>query len=75
MNKTDFLRLLGTAYDFPDYYSENLDSAEEILADRKEDAGRDRLSLRPLFDALLAEADPEEREGVWALLRDHFGVA
>lgn len=74
MNKTTFLQLLGKAYHFPDYYGQNLDAADEILSDRTEES-ETPISLRPLFEQLLAEATPEEREQVWALLRDHFEVA
>lgn len=72
MNKEQFMQLLGEAYSFPEYYALNLDSADEILEDRKEEQGKEKLSLRPLFDALLAEAPEEERAKIWALLADHF---
>lgn len=74
MRKSDFLQLLGQAYAFPDYYAQNLDSADEILEDRKEAEETKRLSLRPLFEALLREEPAEERAKIWALIRDHFGV-
>jgi len=74
MTKQQFLQLLGQAYDFPDYYGHNLDSADEILEDQKAEAGVDKLSLRPLLEALLAEETGEEREKIWALLRDHFAM-
>lgn len=71
MNKATFLQLLGKAYHFPDYYGQNLDAADEILGDMTEESDVP-LSLRPLFEQLLEEAAPEEREQVWELLRDHF---
>ncbi len=74
MNKTTFLQLLGKAYNFPEYYALKLDSAEEIIEDKKEDSGTDKLSLRNFFDALLAEEPAEEREKIWGLLADHFEV-
>ncbi len=73
MNKATFLQLLGKAYHFPDYHGQNLDAADEILSDMAEEP-ETPLSLRPLFEHLLAEARPEEREQVWALLRDYFEV-
>ena len=75
MNKQSFLQLLGRAYTFPDYYAANLDSAEEIIEDLKEEQGRERLSLAPLFHALLEEASPAERAKIWALVADHFEVS
>ncbi|MCB9297431.1 MAG: hypothetical protein H6559_30535 [Lewinellaceae bacterium] len=36
-----------------DYYAHNLDPAEEIIEDIKEEKQIDKLPLRPLFDALL----------------------
>jgi len=74
MTKEQFMHLLGQAYHFPEYYSLNLDSADEILEDLKEEAGQEKLSLRPLFEALLAEATPEEQQKIWELIRDHFSV-
>lgn len=74
MDKATFLQLLGKAYHFPDYYGQNLDAADEILGDMAEESEMP-LSLRPLFEQLLAEARPEEREQVWALLRDYFEIA
>lgn len=74
MDKQTFLELLGKAYGFPDYYTFNLDSAEEIIEDRKEEEGRDKLPLKPLFDALLAQMPEAEREKAWALLAEHFEV-
>jgi hypothetical protein len=71
MNKATFLQLMGKAYHFPDCYGQNLDAADEILGDMAEES-ETPLSLRPLFEQLLAEARPEEREQVWALLRDYF---
>jgi len=71
MNKATFLQLMGKAYHFPDCYGQNLDAADEILGDMAEES-ETPLSLRPLFEQLLAEARPEEREQVWALLQDHF---
>lgn len=73
MNKANFLKLLGDAYRFPDYYGQNLDAADEILGDMSEDS-EGPLSLRPLFDQLLSDASPEEREQVWALLEYYFEV-
>jgi len=52
-------------------YGQSLDVADEILGDMAE-ASETPLSLRLLFEQLLAEATPEEREQVWALLGDHF---
>ena len=68
------MELLGAAYQFPDYYGRNLDAADEILSDMREDSSSDKLSLRPLFEALLAEAPAVERARIWKLLRDHFVV-
>jgi len=73
MNKATLLQLLGKAYHFPDYYGQNLDAADEILSDMAEES-ETPLSLRPLFEQLLAEATQEEREQVWALLRDYFEI-
>jgi hypothetical protein len=75
MTKPDFLTLLARAYDFPDYFGHNLDAADECLADRLEALGTDRLPLRPLFDTLLADEPPEEREAVLSLLGRYFWVA
>ena len=72
MTTAEFLDLLGRAYDFPDYYGQNLDAADECLADRLEELDTDRLSLLPLFDTLLAEAPPEERGAVMLLLGRYF---
>lgn len=74
MTKEEFLTLLGRAYDFPAYYSNNLDSADEILMDKKEAAGVEQLSLEALFHALLSEAEEAERAQVWMFVRDHFSV-
>lgn len=74
MTKSDFLALLGRAYNFPDYYGQNLDSAEEILDDLREAHPEGELSLEPLIRALLSEATAEEQTQVWDLLQDHFPV-
>lgn len=68
------MALLGGAYHFPDYYAHNLDSAEEIIEDIKEEKQVDKLSIRPLFDALLAEEAEAEREKIWTFLAEHFGI-
>ena len=72
MTKREFMKLLGKAYRFPGYYGLNLDSADEILEDRKEDLGVEKLSLKRFFDVLLADASHEEREMIWDFLVDHF---
>ena len=72
MTKKEFLAILGKAYNFPAYYSHNLDSADEILEDRKEAAGADKLSPAPRFHALLSDEPEAEREKIVAFLRDHF---
>ena len=74
MTKSEFLAILGEAYDFPDYYSHNLDSADEVLEDRKEAEEKEKLSLAPFFHALLAEEEEEERAKIWSFLADHFVV-
>jgi hypothetical protein len=74
MTKTEFLILLGQAYNFPDYYTANLDSADEILGDLEVAAESPRLPLKPFFEVLLAEASPAEREDILDLLGDYFGV-
>ncbi|MCB0563405.1 MAG: barstar family protein [Phaeodactylibacter sp.] len=74
MDKKEFMQLLGKAYGFPDYYSLNLDSAEEIIEDIKEEEEKDRLSLKQFFDELLAQEPEEERAKIWAFLADHFVV-
>jgi len=74
MNKKEFMQLLGKAYGFPEYYALNLDSAEEIVEDMKEEEQKDKLSLKPFFDALLAQEAEAEREKIWAFMRGHFGV-
>lgn len=74
MNKATFLKLLGQAYDFPEYYTNNLDSADEILEDFKEKEQLNHLSLRPLLDLLLTEAQEEEKAQIWSLIQDHFSV-
>lgn len=72
MTKSDFLHLLANAYDFPDYFGHNLDAADEILAEKLEAAGAEQLSLAPFFEALLADAPPEERRSIQALLARYF---
>lgn len=74
MNKKEFMQLLGKAYGFPDYFSLNLDSAEEIIEDLKEEGEKDKLSLMPFFDALLAQEQEAERAKIRAFLADHFVV-
>jgi hypothetical protein len=74
MTKNQFLELLGKAYSFPDYYSLNLDSADEILSDLKEEESKDKLSLRMFFDTLLSEETEEERRKIWELLEEHLGI-
>ena len=74
MTKTTFLELLGKAYNFPEYYSHNLDSADEILEELKEEKGKEKLSLEPIFQALLAEESEEEHRKIWAFITDHFEV-
>lgn len=74
MNKQEFLQLLGAAYGFPDYFSLNLDSAEEIVEDLKEEGEKGQLSLQPFFDALLAGEPMEERKKIWAFLAEHFAM-
>ena len=69
------MRLLGEAYQFPEYYSHNLDSADEILEDLKEEKEEEKLSLQPFFDLLLSEEPEEERRKVWEFMKDHFRVA
>lgn len=49
------MKLLGEAYGFPNYYAHNLDSAEEIIEDIKEEKQMDKLSLKPFFDELLTQ--------------------
>jgi len=66
--------MLGEAYRFPAYYSHNLDSAEEILEDLKEEQGAEKLSLRAFFDTLLSDATPIEQEKIWAFILDHFEI-
>ena len=66
------MKMLGEAYNFPDYYSGNLDSADEILEDRKETLGKEKLSVRPLFDVLLSDETEIERGKIWGLLSDHL---
>ena len=72
MTKPDFLALLARAYHFPDYFTPNLDAADECLADRLAELQTERLPLLPLFDTLLAEVPPEERGAVLLLLGDYF---
>ncbi|MCB0376580.1 MAG: barstar family protein [Lewinellaceae bacterium] len=74
MDKQAFMELLSEAYGFPNYYAHNLDSAEEIIEDIKEEKQIDKLSLRPFFDALLAQEPEAEREKIWAFLVEHFGM-
>jgi hypothetical protein len=74
MNKEQFLQLLGQSYHFPEYYSLNLDSADEILEDLKEEEEKEKLSLQPFFYALLSEEPEEERKKIWEFLADHFMV-
>ena len=77
MTKLDFLQTMAHAYNFPDYFGDNLDSADEILTDLREAKAPNAteapaLSLAPFFRELLAEA--ENAEGCMTLLREHFGV-
>lgn len=72
MDKKTFMQLLGGAYYFPDYYNHNLDSAEEIIEDIKEEKQIDKLPLKPLFDVLLAQEPEAEREKIWAFMAEHF---
>ena len=72
MTKAEFLTLLGAAYDFPDYYAANLDSADEILADHLAEADAEKLSVQPLLAKLLEEVSEEEREGILQLLENYF---
>ncbi len=74
MTKTELLLTLGRAYNFPDYYAANLDSAEEIIEDIKEDSHREKLSIKPLLAELLAEESEAEREKVMEFLEMHFKV-
>lgn len=66
------MELLGKAYGFPEYYSLNLDSADEIIEDIKEEEEKEKLPLKNFFDALLAQETDEERLKIWAFLTDHF---
>ncbi len=72
MDKVQFMELLGKAYGFPEYYSLNLDSADEIIEDIKEEEEKEKLPLKNFFDALLAQETDEERLKIWAFLTDHF---
>ncbi len=74
MTLKEFLLLLGQAYDFPDYYGVNLDAADEILGEIRDEIGPHRLSLEPLFRTLLSEATTDEQWALWRLMRDHFDV-
>ena len=74
MNKKEFMQLLGKAYGFPDYFSLNLDSAEEIIEDLKEEGEKDKLSLMPFFYFFLAQEQEAERAKIRAFLADHFVV-
>lgn len=68
------MQLLGQAFQFPEYYGCNLDSADEILNDIKEEKEVEKLSLQPFFDTLLSEEPEEERRKIWTFLTDHFIV-
>ena len=68
------MQLLGRAYGFPNYYSLNLDSAEEIIEDIKEEEEKGKLSLRKFFDELLAQEPETERAKIWIFLAEHFVV-
>lgn len=72
MNKTEFLATLAEAYNFADYHTANLDSADECLADAREAAGTEKLDLRPFFETLLKNASRTERAGIMVLLEDYF---
>lgn len=72
MTKAEFLSLLGQAYDFPDYYGQNLDAADELLAEQLEALPVDRLPLAPLFDTLLADVPAAERGQLLLLLGRYF---
>lgn len=72
MTKSEFADLLARAYHFPEHYGYNLDAADEILEERKEEEGVDRLSLEPLIELLFAQATEEDREIIWEFLGDHF---
>lgn len=72
MTKSEFCELLSRAYDFPQYYGYNLDAADELLEEMKEEDGVDRLSLEPLVELLFAQASDEDREIIWEFLGDHF---
>lgn len=74
MDKAQFMELLGKAYGFPDYYALNLDSADEVIEDLKEEVDKEKLSLKNFFDALLAQESDEERLKIWAFLTDHFAM-
>jgi len=74
MTKTELLQALGRAYHFPDYYAANLDSAEEIIEDLKEDSKQEKLSLKPLLEELLVKEPEAEREKVVRFLEMHFGI-
>ena len=75
MNKTEFLNTMARAYDFPDYFGDNLDAADEILHDMREAAATEpaplaKLSLEPFFRELLGE--DAQGEACLALLKEHF---
>jgi hypothetical protein len=72
MTQPEFLSLLARAYHFPDYFTPNLDAADECLADLRDELQAERLPLLPLFETLLAEVPPEERGAVLLLLGDYF---
>lgn len=74
MTKNAFLKLLGKAYNFPEYYSLNLDSADEILEDQKEESEKEKLSLERFFYELLASEPKEERKKIWVFIADHFEI-
>lgn len=74
MTKADFLTLLGEAYDFPDYYSHNLDSADEILYDLCEEEERERLDLEKFLKALLTDTSPEDRVAITYLIRKYLTI-
>jgi predicted glycosyltransferase len=44
------------------------------LEDFKEKEQLNHLSLRPLLDLLLTEAQEEEKAQIWSLIQDHFSV-
>lgn len=70
MTTVEFVRLLREAYAFPDYASDNLDSAEEILEEMREEANVYRLDIEPFFRHLFAEA--EHGEAMLEMMKRHF---